>query len=169
MQVHLTALPSALRRAPEREGRPILAPFVVCSYDIEAYSATGDFPDATKEDDPVIQICSTFATVGAEAGDTDSVLLCLGDCADVPGADVECFDDEADMIKRWAELLRERYAIQHIMTPSHILLVCPRVSTTVPPKCPPCHARKASCGTLPAQCWGWTGRSQTRWPRKSWP
>ena len=99
--------PSALKRAPERAGRAVMAPFVVCSYDIEAYSATGDFPDPAKEDDTVTQICMTFATVGA-LDETESVLLCLGDCADVEGAEVECLDDEASLIMRWAELLRER-------------------------------------------------------------
>ena len=106
--VHETVLPSALRRAPEDPGRPIMAPFVIVSYDIETYSATGDFPQASNEDDAVIQICLTFHTIGDPPGDTEAVLLCLGDCSPVADAEVECFDDELEMLKRWAELLQDR-------------------------------------------------------------
>ena len=110
--VHITVPPSALSRAPDSPdggARPLLAPFVVCSYDIEAYSASGDFPDSSCEDDPVIQIGMTFTAVGEAPEEAQSVLLCLGECDGVEGAEVEVFDEELDMLKRWAELLQERW------------------------------------------------------------
>ena len=96
-----------------------MAPFVICSYDIEAYSESGDFPDASKEEDPVIQIGMTFATAGGGGDDVERVLLCVGDCADIPDAEVECFEEEVEMIRRWAELLQERYDVLKSVTPSH--------------------------------------------------
>ena len=101
-------MPNTIGRAPDREGRAVMAPFQMCSYDIEAYSPTGDFPDAANEDDIVTQIGMTFASVGEDPKDAEAVLLCVGECADIEGAEVECFDEEVDMIKRWAELLQER-------------------------------------------------------------
>ena len=88
--MHETVPAGALQRAPERAKQEITAPFVVCSYYIETYSSTGDFPDPSMEGDEVIRICMTFGTLGTQ--DMESVLLCLGECADIEGADVECCD-----------------------------------------------------------------------------
>lgn len=83
-------------------------PLVFASWDIEVYSASGNFPLAANPADKVIQIAVTFERY--DTGDAKSVVLCLGDTADVPDVEIVCLADEADLIAEFARVLSERGA-----------------------------------------------------------
>ena len=102
--IHVKAEVTALERSADQART---APLVVCSYDIETFSESGDFPDALKEEDVLMQIGMSFKTLG-ETGQDVQLLLTLGECAPIPGVKVESFDDEVELIHRWFEVLRER-------------------------------------------------------------
>lgn len=83
-------------------------PLVLASWDIEVYSASGNFPLAANPADRVIQIAVSLERY--DTGETRSVVLCLGDTSDVPGVEVVCLADEADLIAEFPRLLREASA-----------------------------------------------------------
>lgn len=83
-------------------------PLVFASWDIEVYSASGNFPLAANPADKVIQIAVTLERY--DTGASESVVLCLGDTADVPGVEIVCLADEADLIAEFARVLSERGA-----------------------------------------------------------
>jgi DNA polymerase delta subunit 1 len=83
-------------------------PLVLASWDIEVFSKSGEFPLAANPADRVIQIAVTFERY--DTGASKSVVLCLGDTADVPGVEVVCLADEADLISEFPRVLAERGA-----------------------------------------------------------
>lgn len=89
--------------------RTSLPPLVIASWDIECISATKQFPLAHKEHDKIIQIATTFQRYG-EPRPYRQVVTCLRDTDAVEGVDILSFDDEADVINRWIELLDEESA-----------------------------------------------------------
>jgi len=80
-------------------GKPPMAsaPFKMCFWDIECYSASGDFPVA-KKGDPVIQIGNVVVQQGMEP---EKRIFVLGECSPVPGAIVEHFKTEKAMLQAW--------------------------------------------------------------------
>jgi DNA polymerase elongation subunit (family B) len=74
------------------------APFLTNFWDIECYSASGDFPVATKGD-PIIQIGNVLVRQGFP---TKKIIFVLGTCDPVPGAEVIVCKTEKDMLKEWA-------------------------------------------------------------------
>ncbi|KAL8447481.1 hypothetical protein Emed_004364 [Eimeria media] len=95
-----------------------LPPLRMLSFDIECVKMNGQgFPEA--QEDPVIQISSIVQEHrqdGSEAHNKSSdatdeplcrVIFTLHECAPIAGAIVIWFDDEAEMLKKWAEFVRE--------------------------------------------------------------
>ena len=75
------------------------APFKLASWDIECWSASGDFPVPSK--DPVIQIGTIITELGSHVNANH--IFVLGTCDSVPGAFVHTFKTEKGMLKAWFE------------------------------------------------------------------
>ncbi|XP_026190988.1 DNA polymerase delta catalytic subunit [Cyclospora cayetanensis] len=92
-----------------------LPPLRMLSFDIECVKMNGQgFPEA--QEDPVIQISSIVeehrSSSHSKATNASDEPLCrviftLHECAPIAGALVVWFDDESEMLKKWAEFLRE--------------------------------------------------------------
>ncbi|DBA02210.1 TPA: hypothetical protein N0F65_007620 [Lagenidium giganteum] len=81
-----------------------IAPFRILSFDIECMGRKGHFPEAEK--DPVIQI----ANVLQEQGSTEPLVrnvMVLGTCKPIVGAHVMQFEQEGDLLEKWASFVRE--------------------------------------------------------------
>lgn len=81
-------------------------PLVICSWDLETYSASRRFPQPENEDDAIIQIASCFVKYG-EREPFRHVVFCLRETADVEGVEVRSYDDEHDMINAWIQALED--------------------------------------------------------------
>ena len=79
------------------------APFKTVFWDIECYSASGDFPMASKGD-PIIQIGNVVTQQGKE---TERIIFVLGSCDRIPGIVVKSYDTEEAMLRGWAEYIAE--------------------------------------------------------------
>ena len=79
------------------------APFLLAIWDIECYSATGDFPVA-KKGDPIIQIGVVLVKTGKP---TEKHIFVRGTCDDVPGAIVHSKPTEKEMLIDWAACMDE--------------------------------------------------------------
>jgi DNA polymerase elongation subunit (family B) len=75
------------------------APFLLAIWDIECYSASGDFPVA-KNGDPIIQIGVVLVRAGHP---TEKHIFVRGTCDDVPGAVVHTKPTEKELLLCWAE------------------------------------------------------------------
>lgn len=74
------------------------APFLLAIWDIECYSATGDFPVA-KKGDPIIQIGVVLVRAGSP---TERHIFVRGTCDEVPGVVVHSKPTEKEMLIDWA-------------------------------------------------------------------
>ncbi|UYV69935.1 POLD1 [Cordylochernes scorpioides] len=81
-----------------------LAPFRILSFDIECAGRKGVFPEADK--DPVIQIANMVITQGARDPFVRNIFT-LDTCAPIVGSQVLVHKKEDEMLKRWAEFVRE--------------------------------------------------------------
>ena len=80
-----------------------IARCLVFSFDIEAYSASGEFPEP--EQDPVIQIgCTLWWTDETEE---TNIIFVLDSCGSLPSAEVRCFSDEGEMLMAWRDFFVE--------------------------------------------------------------
>ena len=80
-----------------------ICPLIICSFDIEVYSANGSFPDASSSTNycPVIQIANTYQRYG-EMEPFRRELFTLNRCGDLPSTEViECISESA-LLKQWA-------------------------------------------------------------------
>jgi DNA polymerase elongation subunit (family B) len=81
------------------------APFLTNFWDIECYSASGNFPiakrlkDGKDDGDPIIQIGNVLVQQGKP---TEKHIFVLGTCDPVPGATVHSCKTEKDLILSWA-------------------------------------------------------------------
>ena len=78
------------------------APFRILSFDIECNSIDGEFPQASRKGDKIIQIGNTYTYLG-KSDPYKQYIACLNDTSDVEGATVECFDNEEQVIKAWLQ------------------------------------------------------------------
>ena len=79
--------------------RDDVAPFVVASFDIEAYSSTGKFPDADVEGDSCFQIAFTLRRQG-EKEFFDKTCLCYKKTnTDLEGCTIVNFDTERELME----------------------------------------------------------------------
>lgn len=83
-------------------------PLVICSWDIEAYSKSGHFPDSSKPSDKVITIGAVYSRFGSPEPYRRSVHV-LGTCHGIDGVNVFRYDDEKDLIEGFmTETVREQ-------------------------------------------------------------
>ncbi|KAI4291937.1 DNA polymerase delta subunit 1 [Pancytospora philotis] len=75
-----------------------MLPLKILSFDIETVGSSTSFPVASK--DPVIQIGNTVGRFGSS--ECHKTIFCLKDTADIPGANVHCFETEAELLVAWA-------------------------------------------------------------------
>lgn len=87
--------------------RDDIAPFVVCSFDIETNSSTGKFPDATIPGDACFQIGASLCRFG-EDEPYDKVCFCYKhtDPNLSDGTRILSYDTEKDMLLAWTEYVR---------------------------------------------------------------
>ncbi len=88
--------------------RDDLAPFVICSFDIETNSSTGKFPDASILGDSVFQIAMTYRRQGADVH--RKVCLCYKETTPFENpedGEVICFPTEADLLLAFSKELRD--------------------------------------------------------------
>ncbi|KAJ1733356.1 DNA-directed DNA polymerase delta [Coemansia biformis] len=80
-----------------------LAPLRILSLDIECAGRPGVFPEA--KTDPVIQIANVVTIQGQRQPFIRNVFT-LDTCAPIPGVHVQSFQDEAEMLLKWAEFVQ---------------------------------------------------------------
>lgn len=76
------------------------APFRILSYDIECFSHDGEFPQAHRKKDKIIQIGSTYTYIGENLPYRQHI-ACLGETSDIDGVIVESFKTERELVKGW--------------------------------------------------------------------
>lgn len=81
--------------------RDDIAPLRILSFDIEAYSSDGSFPDASRPDHSVFQIGLTTKVFGHDI--TERVILCL---KETTCEEAQCFETEKELLNAFAEYLR---------------------------------------------------------------
>ncbi len=79
------------------------APFLLAIWDIECYSASGDFPVAERGD-PIIQIGVVLVRGGKVEG---KHIFVRGTCDEIPGATVYSSPTEKGVLETWAEKMME--------------------------------------------------------------
>lgn len=73
------------------------APLRICSFDIECNSIDGEFPQAKRPGDCVIQIGATYTTIGTSKP-YRQYIACLKETSAVEGTIVESFETERDLM-----------------------------------------------------------------------
>lgn len=81
-----------------------LAPLKICSFDIECTSEDGNFPQASRPFDRIIQIGASFSRCG-EFEPYKKAIITLGSCSELEGTAVVTCDTEADVLVRFRELV----------------------------------------------------------------
>lgn len=87
-----------------------MAPILIASYDIECVSPSGDFPDPTKDDNPVVVIGTTYKRIGTfpQRNDAPNISTTirtshvLGSCDNVEGVHLFSHQTEQAMINAWS-------------------------------------------------------------------
>jgi len=83
-------------------------PLIVCSWDIEAYSKSGAFPDADKPSDKIITIGAAYVKFGSDVPYKKTVHV-LGTANTIQGVEVYTYEKEEDLITGFMqETIRER-------------------------------------------------------------
>ena len=80
-----------------------IAPLLLCAFDLECNSNTGDFPDPAV--DEVIYIGLTFWRHGHVQEPVGRIMLVLGTCSEVPGTLVLCFERELEMLQAFRDIV----------------------------------------------------------------
>lgn len=91
----ITAPFSCIKKC-ERED---IARSLVLSFDIETYSASGEFPEADR--DPVIQIACTLWWTNEDK--ETNIIFVLDSCGPLPDTEVRCFSDERKLLMAWRD------------------------------------------------------------------
>ena len=81
-----------------------IAPFKICSFDIECTSGDGTFPQATRESDKIIQIGSVFSRYGSSEIYKKNIIT-LGSCDPIDGVEVESYKTEREVLIAWQKLI----------------------------------------------------------------
>ena len=84
--------------------------FVIASYDIECMSESGNFPVATNDCDPIIQIGTVFSYYGESEPFAKSIIT-LGGCKKIKGledVEIQSFQDEKKVLLAWTKLIQEK-------------------------------------------------------------
>jgi DNA polymerase elongation subunit (family B) len=80
------------------------AKFRILSWDIECYSYDGGFPMGDNIENPIIQIGCVFQKYG-EPEPYKRVMLSLNSCDKIPGVEVECYENEKDLLLGFKDLI----------------------------------------------------------------
>lgn len=83
-----------------------IAPLKILAYDIECVSSDHNFPQADRKPDKIIQIGNTVYRYGSMNCEEQHILT-LKECADIDGANVQCYKTEKGLIRGWAQLIRK--------------------------------------------------------------
>ncbi|KAJ7160186.1 ribonuclease H-like domain-containing protein [Mycena filopes] len=90
--------------APHELDDPPPPPLRVLSFDLECLGRDRIFPDP--EFDPIIQIGNVVSLLGDSSPFIRNIFT-LGTCSDIAGASVIPFEDEASLLQRWSEFVKE--------------------------------------------------------------
>lgn len=82
-----------------------IAPLLVASVDLECFSETSAFPDASLKGDRIAIIGTAFWRVGTPVEDATTVCYCVGKCDTVEGCEVVSFETEIQMLDAWRDLI----------------------------------------------------------------
>jgi DNA polymerase elongation subunit (family B) len=88
------------------EAPPASAPLRVLSFDIECFSESGDFPDSSKPEDPIITIGLYAETLFGEEPRVSATALCLLDAEPGPSHETQTFETEEALLLGFAEAMR---------------------------------------------------------------
>jgi DNA polymerase elongation subunit (family B) len=80
------------------------SPFLIAVWDIECYSASGNFPVA-EAGDPIIQIGMVLVQAGRP---TEKIIFVRGTCDEIPGVTVVAKPTEIEVLTAWAAFMSER-------------------------------------------------------------
>ncbi|CAH6421511.1 DNA polymerase family B [uncultured virus] len=78
---------------------------IIASFDIECTSGDGNFPQAERDSDKIIQIGTTFSKYG-ESECYFKHIITLKSCDPIQGVTVESYDDEQDVLLAWTKLIQ---------------------------------------------------------------
>jgi len=76
----------------------------ILSFDLECTSGDGNFPQARRDTDKIIQIGSTFSYNGEEECYFKHIVT-LNTCSDIDGVEVEYYEKEKDVLLAWQKLV----------------------------------------------------------------
>jgi DNA polymerase elongation subunit (family B) len=83
-----------------------VAPFHIASFDIETFSCDGQFPQAHRKDDKIIQIGTTYSKYGNSECYRKHIVT-LNGCSPIKGVVVESYSTEKKLLKGWKkEIIR---------------------------------------------------------------
>jgi DNA polymerase elongation subunit (family B) len=82
-----------------------IAPFKICSFDIECNSADGSFPQANRIDDKIIQIGITFTIYGSSEI-VKQVMISLNTCDIINNTEVIECTEEVDLLLKFREIIQ---------------------------------------------------------------
>lgn len=77
---------------------------LTCSFDIECYSSSGEFPDPKKPDNVITQIGSSFQYFGDS--NVYKHIIVLGECDPIPGVELVVVHKEVDILREWVKLIK---------------------------------------------------------------
>jgi len=83
-----------------------LAPLLTLSYDIECISLDGTFPQPNRPADKIVSICGTVNVYGSERI-VKTIVLGLDSSKRVKNADMQCFDNEKDLLLAWRDAIND--------------------------------------------------------------
>lgn len=84
-----------------------ISPLIIASYDIECTSGDGNFPQANRDEDKIIQIGTTFSRYG-EPDCFYKHIITLGKTDNIPGVTVESYESEIGVLLAWTKLIRNQ-------------------------------------------------------------
>lgn len=84
----------------------LIEKFIICSFDIECKSIDGSFPQFSRDGDKIIQIGLTLSRFGEDECYYKH-LLSLKKTADIPGATVESFETEEELLLAFTKIIRK--------------------------------------------------------------
>lgn len=86
----------------------LIPPLKILSWDIEVYSASGEFPEAHKKEDSVIQIGYSTMKYGTDEPLKKKVLV-VGECPPSKDKDteIECFNTEKELLVAWVSEIKK--------------------------------------------------------------
>jgi DNA polymerase elongation subunit (family B) len=85
---------------------PKLAPFKICSFDLECKSGDGTFPQATREEDKIIQIGITFNNYG-NSEINKRIMISLNTCDQINNTDIYECKTENELLLKFQEIIQQ--------------------------------------------------------------